>query len=161
LKLIEQGTKKRSISVSWSIDMRYSGQSHEIPVPIRQNSKNLLRESLSQFESQHQNSYGYIMEGRNIKWVTARVAAASHSWQYRPAQHKTDSSESLKSIRHIVLHNGKKAFADVFRKNNLNVSQRIEGPSIIEQFDTTVYIAPDWCAELRMDGTFLMRRERA
>jgi N-methylhydantoinase A len=159
-RLIDQGAGGNNIRVSWSIDMRYLGQSHELPVPLRQDSRNLLTESINQFELIHQESFGYIMKERNIEWITLRAAAISHSWEYRPYQHELSGNGTSKSTRQVMFCNGEKANADVFRKNDLNVGQRIEGPAIVEQFDTTVYIAPNWLAEQKADGTLLMRRKK-
>ena len=58
----------------------------------------------------------------------------------------------------ILLINGKKATASIYRRESLGVGQEIVGPCIIEQLDTTTYVAPDWIAEQRADGTLWMRR---
>jgi N-methylhydantoinase A len=158
-KLIDQGAERGKIDILRSIDMRYLGQSHELQVPLHSEPINLLYDSVKWFESIHQNEFGYIMKERNIEWVTARVTASSHSWQYRQSRHEVCQEPSLKSTRQVILPGGEKAIADVFKKNDLTVGQIIDGPAIIEQLDTTVYIAPNWYAEQKADGTLSMRRK--
>jgi N-methylhydantoinase A len=159
-RLIEQGASEDKIDVEWSIDMRYVGQSHELPVQIRQNETDAIADSLIRFESLHQESFGYMMKGRQIEWVTARVSATTHSRNYRRHQHHTKNKAVSKAIREIVLNNGERTTAEVYRRENLDIGKSIHGPAIVEQLDTTLYIGPGWIAEQRTDGTLWMRRTR-
>jgi N-methylhydantoinase A len=157
-RLNDQGVQNGSVEIAWSVDMRYVGQSHELPVRLRQNAMDLVTESRIDFESLHQESFGYMMKGRLIEWVTARVSATTYSGHYRPYQFQTKKEAITKANREIILNNGKKVVAEVHGRENLNINQIIHGPAIVEQLDTTLYIGPEWIAEQRIDGTLFMRR---
>ena len=45
----------------------------------------------------------------------------------------------------------------VYRRERLGVGQRIVGPAIVEERETTVVIRPGWTADLAADGTLIAR----
>ena len=157
-RLNDQGVQQEAIEITWSIDMRYAGQSHELQIQLQQDVTNPIAESLTSFESLHQESFGYSMKGRRIEWVTVRVSATTHSGYYRPYQYQAKKETISKTNREIILNNGKRAMAEVYRRDSLHIGQSIHGPAIVEQLDTTLYIGPGWIAEQRVDGTMWMRR---
>jgi len=157
-RLIEQGAPRNDIESVWSVDMRYSGQSHELQVQLQQDVSDLMTDSITKFESLHEESFGYAMKGRLIEWVTARVSATTHSREYRPYHHEVNCKPSQQPVRSIVLNSGERVSAAVYRRGDLNIGQRISGPVIIEQLDTTIYIGPGWMGEQQSDGTLWMRR---
>lgn len=158
-KLIAQGVSVNDIMIEWKIDMRYGGQSHELSVSLNNDTDNITSQSLERFETLHNDSFGYKLDGRKIEWVTVRVVARSSSHEYQPYQHtKQDQSEPY-GKRKVTLMDGTTAEALLYRRETLGIRQTIGGPSIIEQIDTTTYIEPGWVAEQHEDGTLWIRRE--
>ncbi len=157
-QLIEQGAQRKDIVVIWSVDMRYVGQSHELIIQLQQGTSDLMTDSIARFESLHEESYGYMMKGRLIEWVTARVSATTHSRKYKPYQHQMISKASQQRTRLVILDNGERVSAGVHTRSGLNIGQRILGPAIIEQLDTTIYIGPGWTSEQQSDGALWIRR---
>ncbi|MGY5872368.1 MAG: hydantoinase/oxoprolinase family protein [Candidatus Thorarchaeota archaeon] len=157
-RLDEQGVPDDEVNITWKVDMRYRGQSHELSIPLNQDVTEFTDTSTKLFESLHEESFGYKMDGRKVEWVTARVVAQSSSNEFKPYKH-TIHEESLPiGNREVLLSNGKAITANVYRRESLGVGQLIMGPSIIEQIDTTTYIAPEWTAEQQADGTLWVRR---
>lgn len=157
-RLVNQGAVSE-IGHKWTIDMRYTGQSHELSIDILQDIKDVVKESIERFEVLHEESFGYRMKGREIEWVTVRAVAEASSEKFKPFQHKVDSIAEPRDSRRILLNNETSEDADVYRRWDLAVGQTISGTSIIEQLDTTTYVGPGWSAEQRADGTLWMRRE--
>lgn len=159
--LLDQGASSEKISVEWSIDMRYSGQSHELNVEISPSMPNLLNFSKKQFEEEHRKAFGYSMRERDLEWVTVRVAAiAEHA---KPSIAKAESTQNGEPVgaREILVGTDELQLADVYRRETLASGQRLAGPSLIEQLDTTVYVGPDWTAEQQGDGTLWIRRPKS
>ncbi|MHA1772383.1 MAG: hydantoinase/oxoprolinase family protein [Candidatus Thorarchaeota archaeon] len=156
--LEQQGAPSESIIIEWRIDMRYQGQSHELMIHVPFRGEDLLEFSRVHFENAHENMYGYRMEGRQVEWVTARVVALSR-WSTLPnlIHSNTEQGEPY-SMRELVLPDGSDVDASIYRREQLAIDQRITGPAIIEQVDTTIYIGPDWESTQRKDGTLFMRR---
>jgi len=157
-QLIEQGAQQNDIEITKSVDMRYLGQSHELMVQLRPNASDLMMDSVARFESLHETSFGYKMSGRPIEWVTARVSATTDSRKYEPYQHQVTSKTTSVQTRSVVLNNGERVSARIHERNNLNIGQRILGPAIVEQLDTTIYIEPGWTSEQKSDGALWIRR---
>jgi N-methylhydantoinase A len=160
-RLVSQGASQEDIRFKWNLDMRYVGQSHEISVEIsEEQQKKIVEKSISGFEHVHNESFGYKMSGRDVEWVTARIIAESSSGQFRPLIHSVNEIAQPISERSVLLGDGSKISADVYRRWELAAGQVVMGPSIIEQLDTTTYVGPDWSATQEKDGVLWMRREK-
>ena len=46
----------------------------------------------------------------------------------------------------------------VYRRTDLGVGQRVEGPAIVEERETTAVIRPGWVAEVAGDGSLIAER---
>ena len=60
----------------------------------------------------------------------------------------------------VLLENGTWASADVYKRGKILVNMDINGPAVIEQVDTTSYIAPGWKGKQETDGSLWIRRQR-
>ena len=47
----------------------------------------------------------------------------------------------------------------VYRRADLGVGQRIDGPAIVEERETTAVIRPGWTVEVAADGSLIADRE--
>jgi N-methylhydantoinase A len=157
-QLLEQGARQDKITLQWSLDMRYRGQSHELNIVVPTNAKDLISTSAERFENKHEISYGYRMKDREIQWVTARVSA-----RYPQAVWKSKGPTILGigkpvGARDVVVDIGKRVQTDIFRREDLGQGQKVSGPAVIEQLDTTTYIAPNWVGKQERDGSLWLRR---
>jgi len=159
--LEEQGAIQASISTQWMIDIRYVGQSHEISVPLDSKSEIIADSSRTKFETIHKQRYGYDIQNREIEWVTARVTAIAKSdIKFQPPNLPQRAGWPI-DTRQVVLSNGEKVLADIYRRERLSNTQEIEGAAIIEQLDTTIYVEPGWLAVQNNDGSmWIMRDEK-
>jgi N-methylhydantoinase A len=60
--------------------------------------------------------------------------------------------------REVFIETGTRVQTDIFRRESLALGQMVSGPAVIEQLDTTTYIAPDWVGKQERDGTLWIRR---
>ena len=64
-------------AIDSQLDMRYSGQSYELTVPLRLPvSTEHLQEAVDAFHSAHAQRYGYAMQEERVEVVTLRVRAS-------------------------------------------------------------------------------------
>ncbi|MHA1137332.1 MAG: hydantoinase/oxoprolinase family protein [Candidatus Thorarchaeota archaeon] len=157
-RLEEQGISTADAKLTWKVDMRYGGQSHELSIPLNQDAEDVTSKSIEHFESLHEESFGYKLGGRKVEWVTARVVAQSVADEFKPYKHPVHEESTPIGKRVILLSDGNTPEVNVYSRENLGIGQAIAGPSIIEQVDTTTYIAPEWTAEQQADGTLWIRR---
>lgn len=156
--LLSQGARLDSIFTYWSIDMRYQGQSHELAIEVPFMVDNLVGISQARFKKEHEAAFGYSLQGRNIEWVTVRVVGKS--MYIGEHESEIDGKDRGRSVgtREVVLDDNQLVTADVYRREMLSPGQILEGPAILEQMDTTVYVNPRWSAKMRKNGTLLMKR---
>ncbi|MFW9975784.1 MAG: hydantoinase/oxoprolinase family protein, partial [Candidatus Thorarchaeota archaeon] len=160
-RLVSQGVDKGEIRFSWKIDMRYTGQSHELCINLPEKKNKIVSESVTRFETLHKETFGYVLNGRNVEWITARVVAESNSGKFRPLSHRVDTLAHPRNNRSILIDNGTHVKADVYRRWELAAGQVISGPAIIEQLDTTTYVGIGWAATQEKDAVLRMRREKS
>jgi len=157
-RLANQGVSIDDIRFKWKIDMRYVGQSHEISVDIPDEKKKVVEKSIEVFEKLHHEAFGYMMSGRAIEWVTARIVAESGAGEFNPLTHSVELHSEPKAKRPVLIDDGSQVSAEVYRRWDLAVGQLVVGPAIIEQLDTTTYVGPGWTANKERDGVLWLRR---
>ncbi|UCE09227.1 MAG: hydantoinase/oxoprolinase family protein [Candidatus Thorarchaeota archaeon] len=158
-QLEAQGVERDNIVFEWKIDMRYAGQSHELEVQLPVKSKRIADISVESFEHAHMQAYGYVLTGRAVEWVTARVTASASQSKVTNTEPAYNKDEQHRTEREVLVEGGRSVVANVLRREKLLVDQHVIGPAIIEQMDTTTYIAPNWSAIQRSDGSILVRRK--
>ncbi|MBD3157977.1 MAG: hydantoinase/oxoprolinase family protein [Candidatus Lokiarchaeota archaeon] len=157
-RLEKQNSRNLPVAFQWAIDMRYSGQSHELTIPVQPHTEQLLRESIECFEERHEQEFGYRMDGRQVEWVTARVAGIAKRPHRTTENHSHPDTSKSYDTRKITLMNGKTTKADVYRRKSLAPDIIFNGPAIVEQVDTTIWIAKGWKAQQSAEGALWIRR---
>ena len=141
--LVEQGVKDlssqdledRHLEMIRELDIRYTGQSFELSVPLTRNFR-------TQFDQFHHERYGFSHPDGHIELVNIRVRAISF---VRPPVLPSfplgarDGGDALWCQRPVVLQGTIKTIPH-YRGGLLNAGNRIEGPAIIAQEDTTIYL---------------------
>ncbi len=148
--------------VRWSCDMRYSGQSYELEVPLRQTelSASTIAAMVEDFHQRHEQVYGHANRHNRVEFVNLRSV---HSYSLeRPTYERTQTgsdaiSDSRPDSRAVYFDEYQtRVETPVYRREQLSAGQRIEGPAIVEQSDTTTVIYPRWRAEVDAIGNLLM-----
>ncbi|TFG11182.1 hydantoinase/oxoprolinase family protein [Candidatus Thorarchaeota archaeon] len=157
-QLKAQGAAEGKIDVGWAIDMRYEGQSHELAITIPFETENLAEVSVAEFERQHRREFGYILEDRRIEWITARIIAKSPHEPLQLSKPWRSDDFGATECRAVTLSSGETMDAEIYRRESLNNDGEYQGPMIVEQEDTTIYIAPGWKAKQTSSGSLWIRR---
>ncbi|MFW9967657.1 MAG: hydantoinase/oxoprolinase family protein [Candidatus Thorarchaeota archaeon] len=157
-QLLEQGAHQDGIALQWSLDMRYKGQSHELNIPISSNAEDLVRASIERFETEHETLYGYRLKGREVQWVTVRVTASYPQVKWKTSGPHGQIDGNPVAVRNVIADSGKSVQADIFRREDLGQGQTVSGPAVIEQLDTTIYVAPKWIGKQEREGSLWLRR---
>lgn len=148
----EDGMRLDDVGFRLSADMRYQGQSHEIEIPLagtEVTAETALLLDLS-YRAQYQRLYGFTNKSA-VEVVNLRAVA------FRRFQRPKDLR--LAKARSPGGHRGREA--DVWflgashplrtpfmQRETLSVGERIEGPAVVEQSDTTTVIYPGQHAQV-------------
>lgn len=128
------------------LDVRYAGQSFELTVP-----HGPLAATLAAFHTRHAARYGYAVEDEAVEVVTLRVVALG-----RTAKPQADVVSSMNVtapppaaalLETRAVYNGEGcAPAPIYARERLPIGTVVAGPAVIEQYDTTTYVARAWHA---------------
>ena len=159
-----EGIAPRDQAMALSLDLRYLGQYHEVPVEVpiawlRSGQWDAIRGA---FHDRHDRLYGYALrdEGTAVQLVSLRLAAAGRTDKPpldREARAGADARHAIKGSR-AVFDPRAEDFADtpVYDGDLLRHGNRLAGPAIVEKVTTTVYVPAAFSLEVDALVGFLL-----
>ena len=152
------------IQFIYSIDMRYVKQYHEVNVVV--SGKDIHQGDLTsiakKFHPEHNRLYGYSLEemGTPIEVINLRLKCIGKTDKPKFLKMKyegPDPSKAFKKKRKVYLPM-KERFQTVpiFDGEKLRYGNKIEGPAIIEQINTTTFVSHEFAVMCDVYGSFTM-----
>jgi len=146
------------------LDMRYVGQSYELLIPIdRPATNSSLKDAAKAFHERHREVYGYSAWDADVEVVNARVVAVGVV--EKPKLKTVDKGganppeESIIEQREVFFEEaGGFVESPVFRREELKAGNTIAGPAIIEQYDSTTVVYPQWASKIDSYGNVILKR---
>jgi N-methylhydantoinase A len=139
----------RSVRLQASVDLRYSGQSYEINVPLDAS-------FVAAFHAVHQRLYGYADPQRDVEIVSLRVTATAGTreprWSSLRPRHRTSP------FPHRVYVGGRWRQAQIWQRHHLPSGARIAGPVLIAELSATTFVPPRWQVHAHRSGHLLIER---
>jgi N-methylhydantoinase A len=130
-----EGIPPERISLHAELDMRYVGQSYELTLPLAPN-------FVADFHAAHKRVYGHSQPGAPIEVVNVRlraVGAVPPPPLSRAISSSSAPTEALAAWRPVVLDGGL-ATVPFYLGERLTAGNRISGPAVIAQPDTTILL---------------------
>ena len=147
-----------------SLDMRYLGQSWELSIPAASSFDTLaLRQAVEAFHARHKQVYGYDMPDETVEIVTARTElrgeAPGPALHPQPLSAPEPPSHARTGTRMVYYDTPNPAASysgtsvivletPVYDRAKLLPGNRIDGPALIEQYDSVTLIPPGWHAHI-------------
>ncbi|MEK7216602.1 MAG: hydantoinase/oxoprolinase family protein, partial [Chloroflexota bacterium] len=146
-ELSGEGIAAGLITCDRALDLRYSIQKYELPVPVAAGalSDSQKPEWREQFDQRHEQTFGTRATDQSVEIVSYRLTASvklpKPDLPVYPAG-AADPSTALKGRREA--HFGAAGWADtpVYDRMQLATGHRFAGPTIIEQPDCTIVVHP-------------------
>jgi N-methylhydantoinase A len=143
------------------LDVRYAGQSFEITLP--DGDRAAVCEA---FHARHEQRYGYAARDEAIEIVTVRVVALGRTVkpEIRAAEIAVTAAAPPADARLETRDawDGETLVATpVYARDRMPIGATIAGPAVIEQYDTTTYLAPGWRARVDAYANLLLEDARA
>jgi len=161
-KLVKQGNNKLSKEkiendkreFILKIDARYLRQNYELQInlPKFPINKKILTEIKDKFHKEHENKYGYSDQEQPIEFINFRANAIGKT--PTPTLIKKEIKENIgepKPIEHRKVYYkkfGEYVKTPIYNRKDLNPGQKLIGPAIIEQMDTTILVKDSWNAKI-------------
>lgn len=131
------------------LDMRYVGQNFELPVSNGRVAGGkapglpLQAELLERFFAAHERHYGFFNPDDPVEVINVRLTAfGSLSYPAAPVEAKRRAAGKPTGLRPVYFNSGKPAHTPVYDRSGLIVGQKITGPAIIQQLDSTTVLSP-------------------
>jgi N-methylhydantoinase A len=136
--LISEAVHEKRIVLERYLDMRYEGQSYEIIVPFNE-------DYVEGFHSLHEKNYGYRNNEKRVEIVNLRLRAKGipekPEFQKSRLSSEFPVDEALLGQREVVF-DSQSMKTQVFKREKLKPGNRIEGPSILVEYSSTIVIPP-------------------
>jgi N-methylhydantoinase A len=140
------------------LEMRYLGQGYELAIPMT-----TLARAIEAFHEKHERTYGYASREDAVEVVAARLVAVGEV-----PKPQIEAVVRLRDAPHPYAHHDKrrqvyfaqKGWIDtpVYQREGLALGATVEGPAIIEQYDSATLVAPSWTARVDELGNLNMVR---
>jgi len=153
-ELLADGFTGQSL-VLRSVDMRYAGQNYEreVPLPAGPITPERLLTLEASFARQHDEFYGFALEGETVEYVTIRVTAVGSGETALAIQQPSATDPPREVARRPVSFRGVGAVeTPIYRREDLPAGFTAHGPAIIEETDSTSVIHPSDSFTVRADG---------
>ena len=157
------GVADDSVRFRYGVDARYQGQGNEITVWLGEGEAFPSGDAAiveAAFASEYERVYGMTIPDVPVEVVTWRVSS------YAPAPGVGLAAAASRAApepigTRPVRFSRREAPTDtpVFRREMLGVGDRIYGPAIIEERDTTCVLRRDWIADVSVDGSLIATPE--
>jgi N-methylhydantoinase A len=148
---------------SYTIDMRYFGQSFDLPVPLSAGEADALDLQLliDRFDDVHEARYGHAVRDRSKEITGFRVSLRAAGASVDLPRIESASDSGGPSERDVYFKETGWATCPVYRRDLLEPGPSIEAPAVIEQMDTTTLVAPGFTAFVDEHTNILLRRKGA
>jgi N-methylhydantoinase A len=165
IKLLKaEGIPENRIDHIYALDLRYLKQYHEVNVEIT--SGEIQRLDLSaisaRFHKKHNELFGYSLEEEQtpVELINLRIVCIGKTLKpefQAEALKSSDSSRAFKKTRKAFLPLQKRfEEINVFDGVKLNFGNKVVGPAIIEQVNTTTFVTPEYNLLVDKYGSYTM-----
>lgn len=142
----QQGVPTHKRSLLRKVEIRYAGQNYELPIAVVGDLVDVSVEWLvERFADEHVRVYGYRLDGEVVQAVTFRVQAVGEVARAKltaRSEEGIDATSALIGYRDVVLpETGGKVSCPLYQRSKLAPGNRIFGPAVINQMDTTTLLS--------------------
>ncbi len=146
-----EGVPDGQRGIDLSLDMRYTGQNFELSVPLDAGAPASpahavpdLQTLAEHFYRVHEATYGYHSRRDAVEVVNYRLSARGRIFDAAPPREAEPDHPAPAPAMHreVWFSDAGSVPSAVYSRDQLKPGQRIEGPAIVEQLDTTTPVYP-------------------
>jgi len=159
-QLRRDGLKDSDIDIAYKVGMRYQGQTWEEEIIL--DTLEFDHADLGRlFGNVYEERYEFRREPEASEIVNLRVVATGRSGHRAVRRDEvvgdTDPANALKEHR-AVYFDGAFAQTPIYERSKLAPGTAIEGPAVIEEYDSTALLLPGWNAAVDGDRNLIFTR---
>ncbi|HEV2365340.1 MAG TPA: hydantoinase/oxoprolinase family protein [Caulobacteraceae bacterium] len=157
--LAAAGCPERAARLTFGADLRYFGQQNELSVAFDHDPRRDrdIGKVCQRFESAYRTLYGVNPSHVPIEIVSWRLTLQGPESRFEPAPPETGQERGPKARRIVALWPDQPT--PVFDRAALVRGQRLTGPAIVEERETTIVLPPGWRAVVDDIGCLAATRD--
>ncbi len=169
-ELAEEGLSDDGARFERELDMRYTGQGYELRVSLDGlGSGGLSADDMAgardRFDDRHAQIHGHAAKDRSVEIVSYRVRlrVAVPKYAPRPVGDPVEApapADSVKGTRTVYFTADTGTETTLYERDRLPLGAFVDGPAIIEQFDSTIVVPDKWRASVDAYRNLILTRER-
>ncbi|MEM1431466.1 MAG: hydantoinase/oxoprolinase family protein [Pseudomonadota bacterium] len=143
----------------FELDMLYLGQTHSVTVPVTPDAAFDARAIQSAFDTAYRAAYGRVLEGIPARIMNYRIAVIGRRPSFDMAVFAPQGGQPAEACRtgqRTIWADGASHEARIYDRLRLGVGAQIDGPALLEQPDTTIFVDPGLQAEVDRFGNLLI-----
>ena len=154
------GARFERIERLFEFDMLYLGQTHTLSVPVPMPAADLDRETVqSAFDATYRVTYGRLLENIPVRLMNYRVTVIGRRPTFDMSLFAPTGGKPVEACR----IGWRTAYADaqvweapIYERLDLEVGALVEGPALLEQPDTTIFVDPGLTGRVDAFGNLLI-----
>ncbi len=164
--LRREGVEDKDILVFRKADLRYRSQSYELVVDVpRQIKEDTLEYLEKKFYEKHLEAYGYYVEDEDVVLVNIRVTAIGVTRKPKIPRReirewKKKTLSDAVTVRKTFFPSTSWISTPVFIREKLVPGDIVEGPAVIEEYDSTIIVPPKWILRVNEYSFLELVKER-
>jgi N-methylhydantoinase A len=131
----KEGFEGKDLTCSESVDLRYTGQSYELTVP-------LTLDFVAKFHKLHEKRYGYADTSRPVELVSVRSSFVGRTPKVRMRRQKKVGTIPRPLEIAMAWFNGKRCKTTIYDREALAFGHVVHGPAIIGEYSATTLVPP-------------------
>jgi N-methylhydantoinase A len=141
-----------------TFDLRYMGQGFELNVETENTFTSAsIQDALNKFHEKHKEVYGYMDESEPVEFVNAKLRVIGLLDTPRLVEEANGNRSDPTGSRKVFFESVDDwVDTSVYDRNGLGL--KIDGPAIVEQYDSTTVVYPGWSLEQDGYGIMILRR---
>ncbi len=164
-ELASEGVAADHIQLMRSADMRYVGEGHEVNVmvPDGYTGAAALDHAWEAFHDVHFETFGFDYRGeQDVELVNLRVQAVGEASRPATQEYPGGASEAPPSSRRAIFFRGPGwVECPIYDRTSLARGQKVAGPTVIEEYGSTVVVPPGWAAHPDAFGNLILEKANA
>ena len=145
-EFVEMGIEPGDLIVSYSAEMRYVGQGHDLNVPFTEDDLKVsdLRALKSAFDGVHLEKYGHNFPEDAAEFVSFRAQAVKHREKPDLRPHEASRSELIPQTEGSVVWKGQAMQVRFIDRRSLARDASVAGPAVVVEATSTTLVPPGW-----------------
>lgn len=137
-------------------DFRYQGQEYVLTIPVEGNPVDMAA-TRAAFDAAYDRQYGHSSPESRLEVATLRVVAVGHL--PRPGASVPDIKPRQKARSRRVYFDGKELDTAIIEREQIAMTDVVDGPAIIEEPTATTLVPPRWHARIIEGGHLTLTRK--